>query len=379
MIRFILLLTLYFSFSTITFAEEISVVSVSGFGFGQNEAEAVSDAVINGIAQVNGESIASSIRISKKTSSTLDQGTKSERNIESDLQRRTKGIVKSWSVTSTESDPSGGYNAKVKVNVFVLNKSEQLKRYKLSIVAGSRNPDENTSALVSYLVSNLTSSRKFSIMDRQNDQAINDQIDRIRQGGVIQDKVRIGSEVAPDFIAVTSLRILTGPKISAEAKLEILDYSTRQVKFSDTKSITLRSADSQALNKKMSSLATVLSRSVIETLYPPTIVAFDQDTVTIAQGADFFSIGDQCLVKEVTGTLKDPYTKEYLSYETSDIGRAEITYVDKRISKAKLLSPVNFSNSKIASRKYQVSRTGDSANELFNAMTKSESKNESDW
>ena len=48
-------------------AQQIMIVSVTSKGFGRTEQEAVSDAIINGVAQVNGETIAASMRV--KTSS----------------------------------------------------------------------------------------------------------------------------------------------------------------------------------------------------------------------------------------------------------------------------------------------------------------------
>jgi len=76
-------------FTTQVFSAEINVVSVTSIGFGQTESEAITEAVLNGIAQVNGESIASSMRIKKATVSATDQKTQAARLTESDLERKT--------------------------------------------------------------------------------------------------------------------------------------------------------------------------------------------------------------------------------------------------------------------------------------------------
>ena len=72
-------------------AQQITIVSVTANGFGKTEAEAMTSAVINGVAQVNGEAIASSIRV-KSTSTSSDAGTNGERTIEKDIARLTQGV-----------------------------------------------------------------------------------------------------------------------------------------------------------------------------------------------------------------------------------------------------------------------------------------------
>jgi len=81
--------------ATLAGAQQITIVSVTANGFGKTEAEAMTSAVINGVAQVNGEAIASSMRV-KSTSTSSDAGTSGERTIEKDIARRTQGVVKSW-------------------------------------------------------------------------------------------------------------------------------------------------------------------------------------------------------------------------------------------------------------------------------------------
>jgi len=356
-------------FVTQVFGAQISVVSVTATGFGQNEAEAVKNAIVNGIAQVNGESVASKIKISKSTVSSTETRTQSARSIESEIEQSTKGVVKSWkkisAVTANQS-----CTATVSVQVFVQEKSDQLKRIKVAVVPQSQNPDNLTSTLINGLSQNLTSTRKFALIDRKNNSAINSEIENIRRNqGAIEDQARLNSSLAPDFIAVSNINVLQNKNNSnvLEATLEIIDYSTRQVKFSEKKTSVLKSTDSANINKQVNLLAKSLSRIIIETLYPPLIVGFDdaESFITISQGSDFFSVGDKCVIKEIKAPVRDPYTKEFLSYEKYDIGTAEITYVDKRISVAKVTSKPEFSSEKISSKKYEVWRNGQSSIDLF--------------
>lgn len=383
-IRFFILLTL--AISTSAFSAQITVVSVTANGFGQSESEAIAEAIVNGISQVNGESIASSMRVTKKTFSSTDKKTQGDRSIEKELDRKTKGVVKSWKKISCVST-NQSFTATVSVQVFVLTKSNQLERLKIAVVPPQTPSDELTDILISGLSTNLASNRKFALIDKRNNKAITNQLNEIRQhAGAIEDQVRLGAEVAPDFIAVANIYPMQSKdnKYVIEASLEIIDYATRQVKFSEKKTANLNSSDEASVNKQINMLAKRLARVVIETIYPPLIVGADEESVTIAQGSDFFNVGDKCIIRERLNVLRDPYTKEFLGYEQKDIGSVEIIYTDKRISKAKIMSKLELSIDKIASKKYQIWRSGDSSIDLFKAAdadlegdisAKTESKN----
>ena len=357
--------------SSSVLAQQISIVTVTANGFGKTEAEALTNAVINGVAQVNGESIASSMRV-KSSSTSSDSGSTGERTIEKDIARQTQGVVKSWRKISLEAASGGGISAAVSVSLAVLNRSEQLKRMKLAVVP-SRNGDQRyTAALAEEVVQQLTTSRKFAIMDRKNNDAIADQMQRISKGGgVIEDRVRLISEVAPDFLAVITTEWLGNgsSRQSLVGRMEIIDYATRQVKFSEKKSFPLKAGDAASNARRIGMLAKGLTRAVIQTVYPPIVVGFQDDEITIAQGSDFFSKGDKLLVKLMGSAVRDPHTGEFLSYQQTDIGRAEITYVDARIAKAKLAGQVNVDHKQVLQKKYQVWRTGESSDDFFAALT----------
>lgn len=116
-------------------------------------------------------------------------------------------------------------------------------------------------------------------------------------------------------------------------------------------------------------LAKGLSRAVIQTVYPPIVLGFEDNEITIAQGSDFFNKGDKLIIKRMGNAMRDPHTGEFLSYEQTDIGRAEIVYVDARIAKAKLAGEANIDQKQVLQKKYQVWRTGESSDDFFAGLT----------
>ncbi len=352
-------------------AQKITIVTVNAQGYGATKAEALADAVVNGIAQVNGEAVASSMKMQTKDFASSDGTETSSRSIEESISRKTKGVVRSWRQIELVGSGAVDYNASVEVNVVVLQKSVQLNRIKIAVVPPSGDRTEATRALNEELSNLLTSSRKFAIMDRRNEGAIASQLDRIREGGSIEDQVRLTGEVAPDVIAVTGARITSGSgsKRYAEATLEIIDYASRQVKFAAKKRLPLKAGNDTSNRRRIAMLAKGLSRAVIETMYPPTIVGVGDGFVTIAQGSDFFAVGDKLVVKRMGAALKDPHTDEFLGYDQSDIGTAVVVFVDKRISRAKVDGTPVFDSMGIVNRAYQVARTGQSSGNFFAELT----------
>jgi hypothetical protein len=347
----------------------IDVVSVTSTGFGENAAAATVDAVRNGVAQVDGETIASSQHVQSTTTSASGEGTHKSRTIDDDIQRTTHGVVKSWRQIATV-PTHGGFQATVQVGVVVLRQSEQLRRIKIVVVPSHAPADDVTAALVNDIAANLVESRKFAIIDQQQNEAINQQLAKIRAGAQIEDLVRLTAGVAPDYLAIVSTHSqqTQGDTTRVQGELQIIDYSSRQIKFAEQKGFNFHAGNPFPLQKRIAALSTTLSRDLIQTIYPPLVVGEDNGVLTIAQGSNYFKVGDKCSVKEVDGAVRDPYTKEFLGYKSVDVGTATITYADSRVSQARLDSQEPLDAQRLAAHKYQIWRIEASAADVFKAM-----------
>jgi len=360
-------------------AQQVMIVSVTANGYGRTEAQALSDAVINGVAQVNGETVAASMRVTTTSTASTSGAESGSRTIEEDIQRRTRGVVKAWKPVSVNATGAGDFSATAQVSVAVLKRSEQLKRMKLAVVPSRRGDPALSATLAEEVVSNLTTSRKFAIMDRKNNDAIASQLNRIRTGGgAIEDQVRLTGEVAPDFLVVVTLDPVgrNSAKPSVVGSLEVLDYSSRQVKFSEKKSFPFKVGDESSNRRRIAMLGKGLSRAVIQTVYPPIVVGMDEGFITIGQGSGFFNKGDLLVIKKMGKAIRDPHTGEFLSNEQTEVGKAEITYVDERIARAKVSGTIQLDPKLIAGNNYQVWRTGESTDDFFAGLTGGASGND---
>ena len=175
---------------------------------------------------------------------------------------------------SVEKTETGDFSATVSASIVVLQRSVQLERVKLAVVNSKSALQPFVADLNASLVGLLSSSRKFAVMDRKNSEAVEDQLERIRKGGgQISDQVRLTAEVAPDLLVVVNVEESVGRegKKNLFGSIDIIDYSTRQGRFSDRKIMIIDPAKPSAAKVRISTLAKMLSRSVIETAFPPTV------------------------------------------------------------------------------------------------------------
>jgi len=344
-------------------ASSLSDVDVTSMGYGKTESQAIRDALVNAIAQVNGEAVVASsqLRESSTTKASSDGSSSRElqRQIAEDINRKTRGVLKSWSVGGVSKTDSGDFSATVNAKIVVLERSQQLDRLKLAVVSDKSATQPYTDQLVSGVARELTASRKFAVMDRRNSDVIEGQLDKIRQGrGQIADQVRIISEVAPDLLVV--LRVETADrgsgKKSAFGVVEIIDYSTRQIKYSDRKPMIIDESKPASVANRMAVLSKMITRSILETAYPPTIVGQTGGAVTIAQGKDFFNVGDRITIFRLGKELRDPHTGEFLSFEREQLGSGEVIYTDARISQARLSGDLKLDGVSLANKKIVVAK-----------------------
>jgi hypothetical protein len=360
-------------------AQQITSVEVVSVGVAQSEEDATTKALVRAISQVNGEAIASKTKLTTEVSESVSldsaNGKSASQNKKTDfskeIESKTKGVIKSWRVVGRETAKSGDIKIQVAAEIYVLQKSPQSDRMKIALVADPESASEFTDAVLETLSMNLVKSRKFAVIDKKNTQVIEGQLNSIRNGeGGTQAQVRLGAEMTPDVLAVVSIGSASGSNDSqrVSVNLEIIDYATRQIKFSERKSISVRANETDSRTvRKANLIASSLYRTVIYTTFPPLVVGADGQFLTIAQGSDYFKVGDKLIVKKLGASLRDPHTGEFLSYDQTDVGEAVVSYVDARISRAKIskLKIAGINAETISTQTFQVFRVGQTMDDIF--------------
>jgi hypothetical protein len=358
------------------YAQKISSVSVTATGVGVNADDAVTRALVRAISQVNGESVAASMKLSSKTNETsrsnadgtVSSSFSDSESLEQRIENKTRGVVKSWRLLSSRALPSGDTEATISADVFVLERSKQLDRLKIAVVGGHRSNTEFAKLVLGYVTDDLVKSRKLAVMDRKNAAPIEAQISRIKGGGgAIEDQLRLSAELAPDLLAILSTELVgkDTPRQRVVVSLELIDYASKQVKFSEKKSRLVKPDSYSRIDMMARGVAKGLYRTVLQTAFPPVVVGVDGSLMTIGQGRDFFSVGDKVRIKVQGAPVRDPHTGEFLSHVYRDAGDAVISFADARISQAKFSGRLDLDAGQISKGKVQVFRLGDEPSALF--------------
>jgi len=389
-------------------AQQIEIVSVRSHGNGESESAAVKDAILQAIGQVSGERIAATSTV--QTNSREDSKGQSEHSaqVSARIDSLIKGVVKSSTTLSVEKDQkNGNYRAVVDVRVASFKGSVQLDRIKLAIVMGSQplppalgnNAQPFKQALVNGISDKFVSSAKFAVLDRGQQEATQREFSLISSGSAgIENYARLESKAIADFLVIVDVSDLTftpnalgRQRVKASVRAIVYDYSSGQIRQSVT-SVSTKVMREGAISILGNELGSELSEKILENVFPPLVVGFDGNTVSLNAGKGQFEVGDVVSLSRQGAALRDPYTKEILGYAEMHLGEGVVESVLPKISvvritEAKMKIDDPSQGDIVARRKLSNSMpsvsVGSGINEIqksVSPITKKGDKNEdSDW
>lgn len=357
---FAALISFLFSSLGAALAEEVPV-EVTGEGVSRQ------DAIVAGLAsaveQVSGLKIESSsamrVELESFTSSKGNENTLAEQQ-QREVSRQSGGFVKSYSILSEEKESTFTVKLKVVVERFNAPGLPTQDRRRIIVVnpydlTGRAGP--NATILRERLTSYLVQSRRFAVLDRDNDPVFKREINLLRGPDVpVQETVRIGQVLGTDYIVLLKIRAfetqtqsqtvrLTGKTIETKTSKIGLDYSvfevaTRQIKwtghFADPQELDL----SQALDQA----STRVGEDILNAIYPLLILQSNANgTVVINQGGETLRVGQQLAAYRLGEPMIDPYTNEPLDRAEAPAGRVVIERVDPKLSYGRIVGAASLS------------------------------------
>jgi curli biogenesis system outer membrane secretion channel CsgG len=224
-------------------------------------------------------------------------------------------------------------------------------------------------AMDRHLISAITSSRKFTIVGRQDLKAILDEQDLGQSGIVNQDTAaQLGEVKGAKYKLVTVVdhfqeetaravfneneKLKRRFQISAQATIydtstgEVLDASNIQVEKVDV--ISIDPGTSNRTGGRTDELMPLVTRELaektcarlIDVLFPAKIIDVDGTTITINRGEGFFAQGDVVTIFSQGKTVVDPDTGEKMAIKGKVIGTARITSVEPTNAQAELAANI---------------------------------------
>ena len=343
---------------------KVEIVTVNTQGRGLTVNDAVEDALINAVGQINGLSIAASTATAiaetsvdeKSNGKDVSDYTSASAYARS-VEKNTKGIVKGWKKISEKSDGKL-FLIELEVSIAKLSESEQTKRLRMAVLPlrinkGIKNQQQAIAFENTYgvnVTNYLTQTRRFAMLDRDFLYEQNLEQSFIKSDSVkTEELAKVGNRLGTDYLIVgvvdkvqsdvavrkskVSDKEVKSYSAKAEINLRIIDVATTQIKFS--KNISLSSSgDLDSLAKK---LAQNTGQFIVEAIYPMRIISVNDDKLTINQGGDTVKKGEKYNIYKLGKVLKDPYTSEKLGYEEDNVGTLIIDEIKPKISIGTLL------------------------------------------
>lgn len=220
-------------------------------------------------------------------------------------------------------------------------------------------------AMDRHIISAITSSRKFTIVGRQDLKTLLDEQD-LGQSGVVNQETaaQLGEVKGAKYKLVTVVdhfqeetaratfsegeKLKRRFQISAQATIydtstgEVLDASNIQVEKVDVIGIDPGTSNRQGgrtdelMPLVTRELAEKTSARLVDVLFPAKIIDVDGTTITINRGEGFFKQGDVITLFSKGKTVVDPDTGEKMTIKGKVIGTARVTSVDPTNAQAEL-------------------------------------------
>ncbi|WP_096025030.1 hypothetical protein [Campylobacter lanienae] len=333
-----------------------STKTAMGEGHGLTREEAINNAIIEAIGKINGVNI-NSIKKSNTQAQSDNSGSNIVDAYSNDISKATKGRADSYEIISTNQDSTGKWVAVVEIKNSKTTKSykapglDNKQRRSLAVFNASygdtRGLGEN---LKIHIISNLTKSRKFNILDRDNGGYYEMEKALIKSSNVNSDEIyKLKNVLGSDYLMIFDIKAaqartkqsnLTGQNITkAEFAVDyqVILFATREVKYSNTLTMSVSVKDDLKSNEEAyKKIADKITSDILNAIYPLKIASVNGQEVVFTQN---LNVGERFECFSQGKALKDSYTKQ----STSDMrvetraGQVEITRADPKLSYAKII------------------------------------------
>jgi len=341
-------LILFFLFVVFSFAQ-IKFVNVEALGYGITKEDAINIALSRAVAQVNGLSISAAQAIVKQSTKgkILFNNSKAVIKVVSKTQAssiatKAKGALQSYRIISIK-PINGSYEVKISAIVakYISPGLNPRKRRSLAVIPfrykkvySFDNIDISGSSLTHRLtqaiVTKITQTRKFTVLDRENSEYYNLEKNFLLSGNTDPvELARLGKRLGADYFIIGEILdfgieknveniSLTGKNFMqingyATVNYRILNIPTQQIKWSDTIDIEftlpLSKRAESIVVKAGDKIAQILTEQIIFNIYPPKVIAISGNKVIINMGGNVLHKGDKFKVFALGKKLYDPYEK----------------------------------------------------------------------
>lgn len=333
-----------------------STKTAMGEGHGLTREEAINNAIVEAVGKISGVNI-SSIKRSSTQAISDNSGSNIVDAYSNDISKATKGRADSYEIISTNQDSTGKWVAVVEIKNSKTTKSykapglDNKQRRSLAVFNASygdtRGLGEN---LKTHIITNLTKSRKFNILDRDNGGYYEMEKALIKSSNANSDEIyKLKNVLGSEYLMIFDLKAaqartkqsnLTGQNITkAEFAVDyqVILFATREVKYSNTLTMSVSVKDDLKSNEEAyKKIADKITSDILNAIYPLKIASVNGQEVVFTQN---LNVGERFECFSQGKALKDSYTKQSTNdmRVESKVGEVEITRADPKLSYAKII------------------------------------------
>ncbi len=340
-------------------AGTVEQVTVQTEGSGSSLSTATASALSSAVSQVNGAALASTALTTEMTT-TLDTDASSQfasasASVEA-IALQTKGLVQNYRVIS-KAENSGTWTVSVEATIAKYARSAQTDRLRMTVLPFRTHGTSNgnvSDRVVSDLTAHLTSSRKFAMLDRSFEQERQSEMGLLSSGDAsMEEMAKLGNRLGTDYMIVgviedagtkTHTTELAGRTLSSSTtrlsiSYRVIDAPTGQIKMADSWSGSMPGGSIDGLTTKA---ADTISRQIVDAIAPIKVESVLGNELFLGQGGKSIKVGQKYRLLLAGEAIIDSYTKESLGRQEVEVGVIEVTEVQSKIAKAKVLkSSVN--------------------------------------
>ena len=327
------------------------VVTVQVQGTGLTQESAIEQGLVQAVRQVNGTDI-NSQQITATGQSRVNGNSETRIEISQGTNLKARGQVAGYRVTNSECSTEGcTVNLNVEVHQYKTPGLPNDSRRRIAVLPFTGGK-EFRKMVTRQVQEQLVQSRRFAVLDREHEKEYRAEKSLWQSDDVsVAEKARLGQVLGLDYIVVGSIEkagvhrwstsvALTGEKENhvrtyARVRYQVIAVPTRQVKWSDTVSVTLNNIGS--LEQASVATGRKISGELLENIYPLRVVASSHGQVILNQGGKTIRDGSYFKIYALGEVMIDPYTNEPLGQTETRVATVKVTRVEAKIAYARVV------------------------------------------
>lgn len=358
-LSFSLLLVLVLAFVPAAQAQ-VNEATITADGVGLSRDEAIHSALSSAASQAFGVQLRSDMFVqSTSVDAVVDNEEHSmvlsalNKNVRQVLNSPVNAPILGYTIDDVSQSPDNGWEATVTLRYAVFERMGADSNRRSVVVVS--NEKRYRKLLVQNVGETLVATRRFDVLNRENDDLFQDEKDFILGGdAAVAELARLSQAGGADYLVVAELQglgisnnmretiqmtgeVLVRSAVSGTLRLQVIEFASRKLKWSGSKKFGatyegVSSIGASTLARLISNAADSLVDQMVAAIYPIRVVKVMGDTAIINRGEGSTRTGDVYALFLMGEEVIDPQSGESLGSMELEVGLGEVTEVKPKFA-----------------------------------------------